>query len=60
VRQAAPGASGWSAGVRVRHASFGVGTVEEADGEGLALKLTIRFAPGVGLKRVLARFVEKA
>jgi DNA helicase II / ATP-dependent DNA helicase PcrA len=60
VRQPAAGASGWSAGVRVRHASFGVGTVEEADGEGLALKLTIRFAPGVGLKRVLARFVEKA
>jgi hypothetical protein len=24
------------------------------------LKLTVRFAPGVGLKKVLARFVEKA
>ncbi|GAC1347257.1 MAG: hypothetical protein NVSMB23_26200 [Myxococcales bacterium] len=60
VRQGASGAGGWTAGVRVRHASFGIGTVEEADGEGQGLKLTVRFAPGVGLKRVLARFVEKA
>ena len=53
-----PGAEGLAPGRRVRHPSFGVGTIEEVDGLGQNLKLTVRFPPGVGLKRVLARFVE--
>ncbi len=53
-----PGALGLGPGSRVRHPSFGVGTVEEVDGAGTNLKLTVRFAPGVGLKKILARFVE--
>jgi len=47
-------------GSRVRHPTFGVGTVEGVDGVGPARKLEVRFGPGVGLKRVLARFVDKA
>jgi DNA helicase-2/ATP-dependent DNA helicase PcrA len=42
----------------VRHPSFGVGTIEDVEGAGAGLKLTVRFPPGVGLKRVLARFVQ--
>ncbi len=53
-----PGAEGLAPGRRVRHPSFGVGTIEDVDGIGLSLKLTVRFPPGVGLKKVLARFVE--
>ena len=55
-----PGAPGMGPGSRVRHPSFGVGTVEEIDGAGTNLKLTVRFPPGVGLKKILARFVEPA
>ncbi len=43
-------------GSRVRHASFGLGVVEGADGD----KLSVRFGGGVGLKRVVARFVQPA
>ena len=50
---------GFAKGSRVRHPSFGVGAVEELDGTGPALKLLVRFPPGVGLKKVLARFVER-
>ncbi len=53
-----PGAEGLAPGRRIRHPSFGVGTVEDVDGIGQNLKLTVRFPPGVGLKKVLARFVE--
>ena len=59
-KEAAPGMEGLGPGARVRHPTFGVGTVQETDGQGANLKLTVRFPPGVGLKRVLARFVEKA
>jgi len=59
-KEAAPGMEGLGPGARVRHPTFGVGTVQETDGQGPNLKLTVRFPPGVGLKRVLARFVEKA
>ncbi len=59
-KQAAPGMEGLGPGARVRHPSFGIGTVEDTDGQGPTLKLTVRFPPGVGLKKVLARFVEKA
>jgi len=58
VRQAAPGVGGLGPGARVKHPSFGVGTVEDSDGEGLNRKLVVRFGPGVGLKKVLARFID--
>ena len=60
VKQAAPGVGGLGPGARVKHPSFGVGTVEDVDGEGLNRKLVVRFGPGVGLKKVLARFIELA
>jgi hypothetical protein len=60
VKQAAPGAFGLGPGARVKHPSFGVGTIEDVDGEGLNRKLVVRFGPGVGLKKVLARFIELA
>ena len=60
VKELPPGAAGMGHGTRVRHPTFGVGTVEDVDGAGTNLKLTVRFAPGVGLKKVLARFVERA
>ena len=41
------------AGMPARHASFGVGMIEAVDGD----KVSIRF-PGVGLKRVMIRFLE--
>ena len=59
-KQLAQGMEGLGPGARVRHPTFGVGTIEDTDGQGKNLKLTVRFPPGVGLKRVLARFVEKA
>lgn len=55
-----PGALGLGPGSLVRHPSFGVGTVEDVDGAGTNLKLLVRFPPGVGLKKILARFVEPA
>jgi len=58
VRQAAPGVGGLGPGARVKHPSFGVGTVEDSDGEGMNRKLVVRFGPGVGLKKVLARFID--
>jgi len=58
MRQAAPGVGGLGPGARVKHPSFGVGTVEDSDGEGLNRKLVVRFGPGVGLKKVLARFID--
>ncbi len=60
VKVAAAGVDALSPGRRVKHPSFGIGTVEDEDGAGLNRKLTVRFAPGVGLKKVLARFVEPA
>jgi DNA helicase-2/ATP-dependent DNA helicase PcrA len=60
VKELPPGAEGMGPGARVRHPTFGVGTVEDVDGAGANLKLTVRFAPGVGLKKVLARFVDRA
>src|SRR5476649_2397544 len=60
MKEAAPGVDGVGSGSRVRHPTFGVGTVEGVDGVGPARKLEVRFGPGVGLKRVLARFVDKA
>ena len=51
---------GLGPGARVKHPSFGVGTVEDSDGEGMNRKLVVRFGPGVGLKKVLARFIDPA
>ena len=59
-RQAAPGMGGMSRGAKVRHPKFGVGTVEATDGIGLELKLTVRFAPPIGEKKILARFLAPA
>jgi DNA helicase-2/ATP-dependent DNA helicase PcrA len=60
VKQASAGTAGLARGARVKHPSFGVGTVEDADGEGMNRKLVVRFGPGVGLKKVLARFIDPA
>ena len=48
-------AAAWRAGVRVRHALFGAGTVLRVDGVGADAKLTVTF-PSVGTKRLVARF----
>ncbi|HKE16929.1 MAG TPA: 3'-5' exonuclease, partial [Kofleriaceae bacterium] len=56
--QLAPG-DHFPAGSRVRHDSFGTGRVLESRGSGRDRKLLIDF-PEVGLKTVLARFVEPA
>jgi DNA helicase-2/ATP-dependent DNA helicase PcrA len=44
-------------GMRVQHAQFGEGRIVSVDGQGPNAKLTIDF-PKVGLKRVIARFVQ--
>jgi DNA helicase-2/ATP-dependent DNA helicase PcrA len=46
-------------GMRVRHAQFGEGEVMACDGTGPNAKLTVSFR-GVGLKRVIARFLQPA
>jgi DNA helicase-2/ATP-dependent DNA helicase PcrA len=60
LKVAAPGVEGVGPGARVKHPTFGVGTVEGVDGIGQTRKLEVRFGPGVGLKKVLARFVDPA
>jgi len=60
IKIAAPGVDGLDPGARVKHPTFGVGTVEGVDGTGQTCKLEVRFGPGVGLKKVLARFVDPA
>jgi len=57
---AAAGVDALGPGARVRHPTFGVGTVEGSDGIGPTRKLEVRFGPGVGLKKVLARFIDPA
>lgn len=47
-------------GVRVRHNTFGLGTVVHRDGEGPRAKLTITFGGDIGQKKVAARFVSLA
>ena len=46
-------------GMRVRHAQFGEGEVVACDGSGPNAKLTVSFR-GVGLKRIIARFLQPA
>jgi DNA helicase-2/ATP-dependent DNA helicase PcrA len=60
VKVASAAMDALSPGRRVKHPSFGIGTVEDEDGAGLNRKLSVRFGPGVGLKKILARFVEPA
>jgi DNA helicase-2/ATP-dependent DNA helicase PcrA len=57
--EAADGGGHFPAGSAVHHGSFGTGRVLETRGSGRDLKLLIDF-PTVGLKTVLARFVEPA
>src|SRR5450432_26817 len=49
---------GLQVGVKLRHASFGVGDVRGWQGAGADLKVTLRF-PGTGVKTILARFLSK-
>ena len=51
------GGADLEAGMRVRHAMFGIGTVisvEPMDGDA---KLVVKF-PGVGVKRLLAKYAK--
>ena len=47
-------------GTRVRHNTFGIGTVVHRDGEGPKARLTIAFGRDIGKKKVAARFVSLA
>jgi DNA helicase II / ATP-dependent DNA helicase PcrA len=49
---------GLQVGVKLRHASFGVGEVRGWQGAGADTKVTMRFA-GAGVKTILARFLSK-
>jgi DNA helicase-2/ATP-dependent DNA helicase PcrA len=51
------GMSGDIRGARVRHEQFGMGRVIAVDGSGPNAKITVEFGGGVGLKRVIARFL---
>jgi len=46
-------------GGRVRHRQFGIGKVLESEGQGSDARLTVQF-PGVGIKRIVARYVDPA
>jgi DNA helicase-2/ATP-dependent DNA helicase PcrA len=48
---------GFTIGMRVRHAQFGVGTVQAVEPGGDDLKVTVRFA-SVGTKKLMARFAR--
>ena len=49
--------SPYQPGARVRHASFGGGTIQDVDGYGSDARLTVRFDT-VGVKKLVARFVQ--
>ncbi|MFY0524997.1 ATP-dependent helicase [Archangium gephyra] len=51
------GISGDVRGMRVRHEQFGMGKIISTDGSGPNAKVTVEFGGGVGLKRVIARFL---
>ncbi|MFP2924833.1 ATP-dependent helicase [Pyxidicoccus sp. 3LG] len=51
------GVGGDVRGMRVRHEQFGTGRVVSTDGSGPNAKVTVEFGGGVGLKRVIARFL---
>jgi DNA helicase-2/ATP-dependent DNA helicase PcrA len=52
------GSPGLQVGLKLRHASFGVGEVRGWQGSGSDLKVTVRF-PTAGVKTILARFLTK-
>jgi DNA helicase-2/ATP-dependent DNA helicase PcrA len=56
-----PAHSRWRIGSKVRHATFGVGTILGAESEGEDTKLTVSF-PGYGQKKLMAQYarLEKA
>ncbi len=51
--------SPYAVGGRVRHKQFGIGKVMESEGQGSEARLTVQF-PGVGVKRIVARYVDPA
>lgn len=51
-------ASGFAAGTRVNHATFGEGQVVSSEGAGADQKLTVQF-PNIGRKVIVARFVQR-
>ncbi len=51
------GVGGDVRGMRVRHEQFGVGRIVSTEGMGPNAKVTVEFSGGVGLKRVIARFL---
>jgi DNA helicase-2/ATP-dependent DNA helicase PcrA len=53
------GAATFAAGARVAHELFGIGEVRDVAGKGDEARLTIYF-PGVGLKKIIARFIRPA
>ncbi len=55
--QSATASGGYKAGLRVRHAQFGVGTIIAVEGGDADLKLIVRFA-SVGQKKLMARFAN--
>ena len=48
-----PGEADFRPGMRVRHARYGVGAVEDVEGRGPAAKVTVRFTEG-GRKKFIA------
>jgi DNA helicase-2/ATP-dependent DNA helicase PcrA len=55
--QSVSATGGYKAGLRVRHAQFGVGTIIAVEGGDADLKLIVRFA-SVGQKKLMARFAN--
>jgi DNA helicase-2/ATP-dependent DNA helicase PcrA len=51
------GGSGVRAGMRVRHAQFGVGTVLGVEDQGDEVKVTVRFNAS-GVKKLLAKYAK--
>ncbi|GAX91129.1 DNA helicase PcrA [Effusibacillus lacus] len=46
----------WEIGDKVRHRSWGDGTIIETTGDGEDLELTVQFAPPTGVRKLLAKF----
>ncbi|WP_018130790.1 DNA helicase PcrA [Effusibacillus pohliae] len=46
----------WEIGDKVKHKSWGEGTIIDRSGDGENLELTVRFAPPTGTRKLLAKF----
>ena len=57
LANAAVATGGFKAGLRVRHAQFGVGTIIAVEGGDADMKLIVRFG-SVGQKKLMARFAN--